>query len=869
MKNRFYLLTAVAVFLTLSVSAFAQRTTYNINPGWFFHYGDTVNGEALNTNTSRWDLVSLPHTMRIFPYDLNGFNKTGRATGWYRKTVSLTDINDKAILLEFQGSMQATELFVNGKKVGKYAVSGYDSFSFDITPFVQEGENLIAVFVDNRETNQLPPDGVKHDFILFGGLYRDVFLTVTDKVHITYPWEGEKQGIRIDFPEISKENAVIAAETGILNSSISEVSVAVQTEVFDRNGKAVAAAVSEAQTVAAGAHAFFQQTLPALASPRLWSPDSPYLYTVKTTVLKNGKAVDMKETRIGLRWMEWSADKGFFLNGEHLKLVGTNRHQNWPYIGGALPNTLHRADAEQLKAMGINWIRLSHYPHDPDFLDDLDELGLLALAEGPTWMRRVPGAWMENLTKSFTAMVRRDRNHPSIMIWNACINHETNSLPELVTVAQKEDPKRALGQENVYCPMDFTHGRVSEKALTLEHTGHTFPTSRGERNRSKRNGSNRELDQARRHMEMISQANRTPNNYGLASWCGYDYNTFHNSQEAVARHGICDLFRIPKFSYFWHQSEFTEKPMAYIVRENSESAVVFTNAQKARLFAGTTKENMKEIDVRTPDEGLSVNHPFITFAVPSDTRFLKAEALDGEQTVADAFWSEPEKPTRLLVERENRALKADGSDLIRLQISVVDENDMIVEKESSPISFFIDGPGQLIGENPVNLIAGQHIILVQSGYQTGTVTVQANACGLQSEPIQIQITEADDDMLFPVNFNAKQPSKITYEVSPKKKGNAGREKVDPFTIVPVEDAEPGTEVVSSAILLSGFVNPVPIRIQGGEYRIYVSEYTDAPGLVQPGDAVFIKLKASQQSGKTVKARVFIGNRSAEFKVTTK
>ena len=180
MKKFLQLFTALAVFSTLSLSAFAERTTYNMNPGWYFHFGDIGNGEALNTNTSRWDLVSLPHTMKIFPYDLNGFNKSGRSVGWYRKTVLLNGITDKTVFLEFQGAMPAVDLFVNGEKAGRYAVSGYDSFSFDITPFVKEGENLIAVRVDNRETKELPPDGVKHDFILFGGLYRDVFLTVTD-----------------------------------------------------------------------------------------------------------------------------------------------------------------------------------------------------------------------------------------------------------------------------------------------------------------------------------------------------------------------------------------------------------------------------------------------------------------------------------------------------------------------------------------------------------------------------------------------------------------------------------------------------------------------------------------------------------------
>lgn len=858
-----------ALLCCLSLSAFADRVTWNMNPGWFFHLGDVNNGGVADLNTEGWDLISLPHTIRVFPYDLNGFDKYGRSVGWYRKTVELSDIADKSVLLQFQGAMQTAEVFVNGQKAGSYAVSGYDSFSFDITPFVTEGANLIAVRVDNSENKEIPPDGIKHDFILFGGLYRDVFLEITDKVHITYPWEGEKQGIRIYYPEISAEKAVVAAETGIRNTSEQEARIAVKTEVIDRSGKTVASNTSGESLLAAGADVCIEQTLNSITQPNLWSPDSPYLYTVKTTLLKNGTPVDSKETRIGLRWTEWTEDKGFFLNGKHLKLVGTNRHQNWPYIGGALPDTLHRADAEQLKSMGINWVRLSHYPHDPDFLDDLDELGLMALEEGPTWMRRGRGMWMENLTKSFTSMIRRDRNHPSIIIWNACINHETSALPELVAAARKEDPTRVLGQEDIYCPMDFMHGTVSEKALTLEHTGHMFPTTRGERNRSGRNGSNRELDHARRHMEMIARANQIENEYGLASWCAYDYNTYHNSQKAVARHGICDLFRIPKFSYFWHQSEFGKDPMTYIVRENASSAVVFTNAEQVRLYAGAAKDEMKEVATQEPDKGISVKHPFVTFRIPENSTFLKAEGITNGKVMSEAVWSEPGRPAQIKIEHEARALKADGSDLIRLQVSVLDENGMIVEKENSPLSFSIEGHGQLIGENPVNLVAGQHIILVQSGYVPGELTIQASACGLTSQPCVIKVVKADDDMLFPVGFNAEEPTKISYEVAAEKSKRLGREKVDAFSFEAVTDAEPGAYVESSAVLLSGFINPVPIKIKGGEYRIYVSEYTDQNGEVQPGDAVFVRVKASETPGKTVKARVTIGNRSAEFKVTTK
>ena len=287
------------------------------------------------------------------------------------------------------------------------------------------------------------------------------------------------------------------------------------------------------------------------------------------------------------------------------------------------------------------------------------------------------------------------------------------------------------------------------------------------------------------------------------------------------------------------------------------------------LYAGAAKDEMKEIAIQEPDKGISVKHPFVTFRIPENSTFLKAEGITNGKVMSEAVWSEPGRPAQIKIEHEARALKADGSDLIRLQVSVLDENGMIVEKENSPLSFSIEGHGQLIGENPVNLVAGQHIILVQSGYVPGELTIQASACGLTSQPCVIKVVKADDDMLFPVGFNAEEPTKISYEVAAEKSKRLGREKVDAFSFEAVTDAEPGAYVESSAVLLSGFINPVPIKIKGGEYRIYVSEYTDQNGEVQPGDAVFVRVKASETPGKTVKARVTIGNRSAEFKVTTK
>jgi len=235
----------------------------------------------------------------------------------------------------------------------------------------------------NKDT---PPDSKPMDFILFGGLYRDVNLITTSRVYVNFPWEARDAGIRITTPEVSGESSTVNVDTTVKNATDAPVNCKVLTEIKDKEGKVVTA-ISSDQTIEKNGDSTFKQTLPKIQNAKLWGPDSPYLYTASTTVSVGGKVMDRLETRFGIRTFKFTEDEGFFLNGKHLKLVGANRHQTWPYVGNAVPNSMHRKDAEMIKAAGMNWVRLSHYPHDPAFLDACDELGLMSLEEGPTWMK--------------------------------------------------------------------------------------------------------------------------------------------------------------------------------------------------------------------------------------------------------------------------------------------------------------------------------------------------------------------------------------------------------------------------------------------------------------------------------------------------
>ncbi|MEO0510470.1 MAG: glycoside hydrolase family 2 TIM barrel-domain containing protein [Verrucomicrobiota bacterium] len=701
------------------LTSFAARETLNINPVWRFQLADSAEAHQVDYDDSAWDVASLPHSFRIWREDLTGYENLGRKVGWYRREIEIPrSAAKKKIFLVFQGAMQTTKLWINGKPVGEHAVSGYDSFHFDITDYVSKGKNLVAVRVDNTVNGDIPPDGGRLDFVLFGGLYRDVDLVITEPLRVTFPWEAREAGTRLTLPNVSEEQAVVQIETAIRNDRNEIEKFRVINRVRDARGKLVTS-VTDTVELAKGEGMLLTQMTEPIRKPKLWSPDSPYLYTVETSIKKGFRTLDSVATTLGIRWVEWDKQNGFFLNGKHTKLLGTNRHQTWPFIGNAVPNSLHRADAEQLKELGVNWVRLSHYPHDPDFLDDLDELGIMSLAEGPTWLNSNGDVWMDNLEKSFRSMIRRDRNHPSIIIWNACINHGPKE-PRLVQAAMEEDPTRARGQDDVRAPMDFHHPKVSGKgALTIEHTGHTFKPAR----------DGGEYGQAKRHWEMTESSYKEPGNYGTAVWSMYDYNTFHPNYAPSANHGICTLLHIPKLSYFWHQSEMGNKPFTYVYPREDGGVTVFSNADEVKFYEIAADGSTRFTKTLKPDVESALLHPPMRTEGNSKAAGYLAEGLVGGEVVSEHRSYHVGEPVALKLSTWRSTITADGSDLSEALVQLVDENGMVVTGSSDEVEFFIEGEGRLVGENPSSLRKGQYRILIGSTFEPGDIKLSVKAKG--------------------------------------------------------------------------------------------------------------------------------------------
>jgi len=402
-----------------------DRTKISLNQGWKFHLG---NPEAKNfkkdLDDSEWETVNVPHTLKLTSLALDGLNdeKTQlvfhRKVGWYRKNIKVSN-SDKKVFLEFEGAHQVTNLWINGKHVGEHAVGGYTPFHFDITDYVNKGEeNQVTLLVDNRRNEIIPPDPGPFDYVKFSGLYRDVYLVETNPVHVTFNWETLNSGVHITTPTIDpvNKNATINIKTAVKNENLSTVKCELITRILDKEGIAVLRLINTS-SIQAGEEYQFNQIGSLEDNVQFWGIDNPYLYRVNSVVKIDGKELDFVETKIGLRKFEQDPVRGFLLNNEPIELIGANRHQQYPYIGDAVPNALHYKDMLQFKEYGFNIMRTAHYPQDNALIEACDELGILVYEEAPTWISiSDKEAWWNNLEKSARTMIRNHRNHPSIYV---------------------------------------------------------------------------------------------------------------------------------------------------------------------------------------------------------------------------------------------------------------------------------------------------------------------------------------------------------------------------------------------------------------------------------------------------------------------
>ncbi len=628
------------------------RIAESLNAGWRFKRQGTpgagtepefVGAERPGYNDSAWQNVVLPHTWDASPD--NPFVAPGhfRGVGWYRRGLDVPDgWSGRRVLMHFNGVFQVADVWVNGRHVGQHT-GGYTSFAFDVTDAVEFGKaNVVTVKVDDVLSPFIAP-AEERNVANYGGIYRSVWLEVMDPVHVRY------NGTWVTF-EGDPDRPVVRIRTWLENQSRSSRTVRVESEVVDAAGQSRAKLEAQAG-IGAGQVKSFDQKTEAISDPQLWSPDSPHLYRLVTTLFEGDRALDRWVTRFGIRFMGHDASVGFTLNGKPINLHGVNRRQDYGFLGPAVPEAIGIKDVRLMKEMGVNFFRTSHYPQDPAVLNTCDELGILVWEEvpniaihiyppdeegdKPVYATRFPRPLMDDLKHQLREMIERDRNRPSVIIWGFADDLSTYKYPEdfveLSDYTHTLDPARWTAGR---CPhvtdiMDATsyedllqaHKEHPEKRYIWNEWGAVSC----ERGREGPALIDRGRIQVVADSEMaliqegfLMQWNALPW-LGTAKWCMNDCGEPNGS---VTRSlwaprdgrltlrwpfndylGVSDMWRIPKNAYFFLQSQWTEKPMIHIVGHwtwpedagRSRKVRIYSNCDTVELFL-----NGQSLGVRKP-----------------------------------------------------------------------------------------------------------------------------------------------------------------------------------------------------------------------------------------------------------------------------
>jgi len=428
MKNIY--LIAFTVFLTWTLQACKEHTQtlgkISINSDWKYKILESATSEedfnSLCFDDSSWETVSLPHTAHIEPLIVNN---QWQGICWYRKTFSVPDVADgKKVILELEAAMNHSKIWVNGELVTTHQ-GGYLPVVVDVTKYVKKGKgNVLAVRLNNTDNPITGPKPLaKLDFNMYGGLYRNAWLIIKDNIYISHPVLANKVaggGVFVTFPKVSEAESVIHIKTNVINEDKEAKTIKVVNSIFYKD-VLIEKSESSSSTIQTGKDLDVVADI-SIENAQLWSPKNPNLYRLETVVLIDNNVIDKEVNKIGIREFTFK-NNDLYINGEKTFLRGVNRHQEYPFVGYALSDNAQYRDAKKIKDGGFDYIRLSHYPQSPAFLDACDELGLVVIDAILGWQYYLDNdLFREYCYRSATELIRRDRNHPCVMAWEVSLN---------------------------------------------------------------------------------------------------------------------------------------------------------------------------------------------------------------------------------------------------------------------------------------------------------------------------------------------------------------------------------------------------------------------------------------------------------------
>jgi beta-galactosidase len=757
-RNNLVLILSLLLLTTSTIqgqkgNSVRERLSLDFN--WKFQLGDQKSAEKISFDDSNWRILDLPHDWSIEgKYDENeptgssgGYLPTG--IGWYRRSIEISE-NDlkKKIFIEFDGIYMNSDVWINEHHLGKYPF-GYSSFHYELTPYLNTGKNIIAVRVDNS----LQPNTRWYSG---SGIYRHVWLTKKHQLHIAY-W-----GVYVTTPVVTSDSAIVEVNTSISNRTGKDQNFFLESILKNSDGVVVTKTKTKLNIESENQETITQKLI--VKTPQLWSVNSPNLYKLHTILIDDKNQIDEVGTKVGIRKIEFDTDNGFFLNDEHIKMNGVCLHHDGGAVGAAVPEKVWERRLKLLKEMGCNAIRTSHNPPAPEFLDLCDELGFLVMDEPfDEWRigKRKFGYYQyfnEWWKKDLISMIRRDRNHPSIVLWSA-----GNEIPEqktedghellklLIDVFHKEDATRpvTLGCDNIaadggaatleflkgldivgynyadrwherrelYYSID-RHAHPDWKMLGTESTSNNGGIrggySLGDDPKVVKPNYNFRMIDAEQLWKFVSKHDYV---IGDFMWTGIDYLGESVWPAKNDNFGVMDLCGFPKDGYYFYQSQWTSEPMIHLFphwnwqgREGQIIPVLcYTNCDAVELFLNGKSIGEKRLEF--PRQGNSGGwnlydrpqiHPttadlHLQWDVPYSPGTLKAVGKRGGEIVFTKTIQTADQPFAIKLKTDRKTLKSDARDILHVEVQVVDKNDNVVPTANNMICFTIEGEGKIIG----------------------------------------------------------------------------------------------------------------------------------------------------------------------------
>ena len=782
--------------------------------------------ETKEFNDKDWTVVSLPDGIEYLPTEASGcINYQGEV--WYRKHFTPDAVlKGKKLFLHFEAIMGKSKVFVNGKLLTEH-FGGYLPVIADMTDVLDwNGDNVIAVWADNSDDPSYPPGKAQDvlDYTYFGGIYRDCWLIAHNNVFITDPnYENEVAGggLFVAFGKVSDALAEVQLKIHVRNATKNPFSGRVEYMLLQPDGTEVAR-LSDKIQVKVGRATTVSDRMP-VKQPMLWTPSTPTLYNLLVRVLdKEGNVIDGYRRRIGIRSIEFKGKDGFYLNGRPYgkPLIGANRHQDFAVVGNAVANSIHWRDAKKLKDVGMEIIRNAHCPQDPAFMDACDELGLFVIVNTPGWQfwNDAP-EFAQRVYSDIRNVVRRDRNHPSVWLWEPILNetwYPADFAKNTRDIVDAEYPypycysgsdSEARGHENF--PVYFAHpANMQDASKEIDPTKTYFTREWGDNvddwsshnspSRVARNWGEQPMRVQAQHYACPYYPvtsydvlyKQSPQHVGGCLWHSFDHQRGYHPDPFYG--GLMDVFRQPKYSYYMFMAQRPavkndrnagSGPMVYIAHEmtpfSGKDVTVYSNCDEVRL---TFNKGGKTYTYKKDKNRPGMPSPVITFpdvydfmvdkafsrTQKQDDVYLLAEGLIDGKVVATHKVVPARRPEKILLWMDNEGtdLKADGSDFVTVVAAVADKNGNIKRLNNYNIRFSIEGEGRLLGgpgvlANPVPVKWGTAPVLVQSTLKPGKIRITASVLFEGSQmPISGELEFESKPSVFPLVYDAADAARI-------------------------------------------------------------------------------------------------------------